>query len=100
MRRLGPRRRGVSALGARAWIRISALALAALAALAAPACSPYDPSLPRAPFLCGDQEPRCPDGYVCVDDPDGRKVCRAADATDAGVPDASHAEPGVLPGAM
>ena len=94
MRRLGPRRRGLGALAARAWIRLAALGLAALAA---PSCSPYDPSLPGAPFLCGDQEPRCPDGYVCVDDPDGRKVCRAADtAADAGVPDA----PGALPGEM
>lgn len=34
---------------------------------AAAACSPYDPDLGPAPFLCGaaDQNPRCPDGYTC-----------------------------------
>jgi hypothetical protein len=72
------------------------VAAAGLAALApAPACSPYDPSLPTTPFVCGDEEPRCPDGYVCVGEPDGRKVCRAESASvDAGVPDAAPAAPG------
>lgn len=67
--------------------RLIALGLG-LVALAA--CSPYDPSLPPAPFLCGDQEPRCPDGYTCVADRDGKRVCRAGDAApDAGIPDAA-----------
>jgi hypothetical protein len=62
--------------------------LAALWLIALAACSPYEPSLPGAPFLCGDREPRCPDGYRCVTDRD-RMVCRAeADTVDAGVPDA------------
>src|SRR3954467_6417067 len=30
------------------------------------ACSPYDPSLPPQPFLCGSAEPKCPDGYTCM----------------------------------
>lgn len=61
--------------------------------VASVACSPYDPSLPPAPFLCGDQEPRCPDGYACVADPGGKRVCRAdGTAPDAGVPDASVAD--------
>ena len=32
------------------------------------ACTPYDPNLGAAPFLCGpmDQSPRCPDGYACL----------------------------------
>jgi hypothetical protein len=32
------------------------------------ACTPYDPDLGSAPFLCGpmDQSPRCPDNYACV----------------------------------
>ena len=73
--------------------RLSALVIVArlgLGMLGFAACSPYDPSLPSMPFLCGDQEPRCPDGYVCVGEPDGRRVCRA-DGTvpDAGVPDAA-----------
>jgi len=45
---------------------------------AAQGCSPYEPSLPGTPFLCGDQEPACPEGYVCVGEPDGRKVCMRA----------------------
>lgn len=54
------------------------------------ACSSYDPSLPPAPFLCGDDEPRCPDGYACVADPGGKLVCRADGTTpDAGVADAA-----------
>jgi hypothetical protein len=40
------------------------------------ACSPYDPDLGVAPFLCGDAEPRCPDGYTCQ--PQGStEVCLA-----------------------
>jgi len=65
-------------------------AAAALAAVAAAACSPYDPSLPPTPFVCADDEPRWPDGYVCVGDPDGRRVCRAASAAvDGGVADSA-----------
>jgi hypothetical protein len=62
------------------------MVLALLGALGAGhACSPYEPSLPGTPFLCGDQEPRCPDGYVCVGEPDGRKVChREGTVPDAG----------------
>jgi hypothetical protein len=66
-----------------------ALWLGAAAALAA--CSPYDPPLPPVPFLCGDQEPRCPEGHVCVEDPDGREVCRAATAAPDARIDASAA---------
>lgn len=29
------------------------------------ACSPYDPDLGASPFLCGKEEPKCPDGYTC-----------------------------------
>jgi hypothetical protein len=76
----------------RAWL---VLAVLGLAGAAIPACSPYDPALPRTPFLCGDDEPRCPDGHVCVADRDGRPVCRATDAVpDAGaIPDAAPAAP-------
>jgi hypothetical protein len=53
------------------------------------ACSPYDPSLPSTPFLCGDQAPRCPDGYTCVAQASGPMLCRKdGEAPDAGVPDA------------
>lgn len=47
--------------------------LFASAALAA--CSPYDPDLGGTPFLCGDTEPVCPDGYSCQDDGSGKQVC-------------------------
>ena len=39
------------------------------------ACSPYDPDLGTTPFLCGDAEPRCPEGYSCGADGTGRMVC-------------------------
>lgn len=41
------------------------------------ACSPYDPDLGAAPFLCGDSEPRCPDGYTCQMQGSGSEVCLA-----------------------
>lgn len=33
--------------------------------LLAAGCSNYDPDLGPNPFLCGDDEPRCPEGYSC-----------------------------------
>jgi len=39
------------------------------------ACSVYNPSLGATPFLCGDSEPRCPDGYSCNADTTGKMVC-------------------------
>jgi len=66
------------------------LVAAALAAAAPSACSPYDPSLPTTPFVCSDDEPRCPDGYICVADPDGRNLCRARGlVVDANVADSA-----------
>ena len=58
---------------------------ALLLVFALAACSPYDPSLPSAPFLCATDEPRCPDGFTCV--ADGKQmVCLAHGATiDAGL---------------
>lgn len=56
----------------RAAVRLAAtIAAVALAA----ACSSYDPQLPRQPFLCGSDEPRCPDGYTCMTDGSNRMVC-------------------------
>jgi len=57
------------------------LALLFLASLAA-ACSPYDPDLGATPFLCGDMEPRCPDGYACNADGTGRMVCQKGATVD------------------
>src|SRR4051812_13311021 len=47
-------------------------------------CSPYDPSLGPAPFLCGDNS-SCPSGYTC-DDTAAPAVCLAKGAT---APDAN-----------
>jgi hypothetical protein len=55
----------------------------ALAAAAAAACNPYDPNLGPEPFLCGTDEPRCPDGYACAEDPIGADVCVPAGSLDA-----------------
>ena len=33
--------------------------------IAIAACSPYSPNLGKTPFLCGDNDPKCPDGYTC-----------------------------------
>ncbi len=48
------------------------------AAAAMTGCSPYDSDLGPTPFLCGPSEPRCPDDYDCVQDPNtGAEVCTA-----------------------
>jgi len=39
------------------------------------ACGAYAPDLGGAPFLCGTDEPRCPEGYSCQDDGTSRMVC-------------------------
>lgn len=67
----------------RGWVLLVALA----------GCSPYDPSLPSRPFLCGTSEPRCPDGYACIADGD-RMVCSDAPAPpDASVDAAAQVSP-------
>lgn len=48
-------------------MRTSLVASAFLAAALAAACNPYDPDLGPEPFRCGTDEPRCPDGYTCVE---------------------------------
>lgn len=39
--------------------------LLASSAAALAACSPFDPDLGAAPYLCAAEEPRCPEGYTC-----------------------------------
>ncbi len=56
-------------------VRKSLLLLCSLGAAALAACSPFDPELGNAPYLCAAQEPRCPDDYTCLDDGAGRAVC-------------------------
>lgn len=64
------------------------IVLVIAAALAAAACTSYDPQLPDHPFLCGSDQPRCPDGYTCVTDGSNRMVCSKDGEP---VPDASVA---------
>ena len=56
----------------------------AAAAAAFGACTPYDPNLGQTPYLCADQEPRCPDHYECME-AGARPVCVLAGSL---VPDA------------
>ncbi len=41
------------------------------------ACNAYSPDLGANPFLCGAEDPKCPDGYTCTDDGNARMVCVA-----------------------
>lgn len=56
--------------------------LFAIAALGA--CTPYDPQLGPTPFLCGDTEPKCPDGYTCQMNGGGSGVCTKGGSTGSG----------------
>jgi hypothetical protein len=47
-------------------MRQLSLALFTSIVAASGACTPYDPALPDTPFLCGQSEPKCPDGYTCT----------------------------------
>ncbi len=56
------------------------LLLASLASFGA--CSPYSPTLPEEPFLCGTMDPKCPDGYTCTGtDSMNRPVCMSTDGS-------------------
>ncbi|HUQ02516.1 MAG TPA: hypothetical protein VM261_08475 [Kofleriaceae bacterium] len=46
------------------------------------ACNPYDPDLGSAPFECGNDEPRCPEGYTCVEYSDTNRVCEKSEGED------------------
>ncbi|HWO19998.1 MAG TPA: hypothetical protein VNO30_14525 [Kofleriaceae bacterium] len=65
-------------------VAVASFSLGALCAALA-ACSPYNPDLGATPYLCAEQEPRCPADYACVDSA-GREVCVASGVTivDAG----------------
>jgi len=56
--------------------------------LLASACTPFSPDLGGAPYLCNDTEPRCPDGYTCMENGDAPedKVCIS---NNGAVPDGS-----------
>lgn len=51
------------------------LLLSCLGAAALAACTPFNPELGNAPYLCASQEPRCPESYLCLDDGAGTAVC-------------------------
>ena len=54
------------------------------------ACSPFSPDLGQAPYLCAETEPRCPDGYACLEDTasmPSRQVCVAAGGGIPAIPD-------------
>ena len=55
-------------------ITIAPLLVVAATAFAT-ACSPYSPDLGATPFLCGNADPKCPDGYACMPDGTGKNVC-------------------------
>ncbi len=51
------------------------------------------PDLGEAPFLCHVGEPACPDGYVCIPQSDGKKVCvKKSKAPDSSLTDASSSD--------
>lgn len=60
-------------------------------------CDAYDTDLGATPFLCGDDTPRCPDGYSCMTDGlTGKDVCVSASGelgTDFNCADDSANEP-------
>jgi hypothetical protein len=49
--------------------------VAPLIAAAVFGCSPFDPELGKYPFLCANTNPRCPEGYVCVDGAGSDEIC-------------------------
>jgi hypothetical protein len=57
-------------------MRVLGFVLFASSIAAFGACTPYDPSLGAAPFLCGASDPKCPDGYTCTGmDSQNRPTC-------------------------
>ena len=54
--------------------------------IAIAACTPYDPTLPAQPFLCGQSDPKCPDGFECTGtDAMNRMICQSSAGTTPGV---------------
>jgi hypothetical protein len=39
------------------------------------ACNPYNPDLGDTPFRCGAEDPRCPDGYECIEHSASMHIC-------------------------
>lgn len=74
--------------------RLGLIAFASLATLAVAACDPYDPDLGTTPFRCGTEEPRCPEGYMCMEYSPSMQICEAGEDSlvDAG-PDEADAGP-------
>ena len=78
-----------------ATVRLGLIASVAFGMLAAAGCDPYNPDLGNTPFRCGTEEPRCPEGYMCMEYSPSQQICeRAGDdpLPDAG-PDEADAGP-------
>jgi hypothetical protein len=56
--------------------------------LLAPGCNPYDPQLPQVPFLCGTDDPRCPEGFEPVNVSATRCECHEEGTGPTELPDA------------
>lgn len=52
-------------------------------------CNSFDPNLGASPFRCSDSEPRCPEGYKCVEHSPSNLVCEKESFDPDAVPDAS-----------
>src|SRR5215203_6061138 len=74
--------------------------LISLCAIVLSACDAYDQNLGPTPFLCGDDQPRCPMGYSCMmDGISGEEICvieNGSLATDFDCADDSALEPNGL----
>jgi len=75
--------------------------LACFVLTAAAACSPFNPELGETPYLCGTEDPVCPEGYTCQDTGSGRMVYLGEGGmitVDAAVPGFQCADDGILNG--
>ncbi len=66
----------------KAFLSLASLAVAAAAVSSLPACNPYNPDLGESPFRCGTDDPRCPDGYECIEYSATRHICEKSGPSD------------------
>ena len=65
---------------------ISTCLATSAALLLAASCDPYSPNLGNtAPFRCGTDDPRCPEGFACVEYSPSQQLCEKEDS--AAIPD-------------
>ncbi len=82
-------------------MRSAILALSLSSLVAAVGACGYSPDLGGAPFLCGANEPKCPDGYACMDDGTSKLVClsTSGNVVDAATSGFQCADDSILEGA-